>query len=82
LPDEVINGSKAGFGAPVDAWLAEDLREMVDDLLSEDRVRRRGYFQPLVVQKMIREKRSGRRDWSYQIWQLLTLELWLQIFID
>jgi hypothetical protein len=39
-------------------------------------------FQPPVVQKMIREQRSGRRDWSYQIWQLLTLEVWLQSFID
>jgi len=31
---------------------------------------------------MIREQRSGRRDWSFQIWQLLTLDLWLQTFID
>ena len=37
LPEEVLNQPKAGFAAPVDYWLAHDLREMVDDLLSESR---------------------------------------------
>jgi len=82
LPDEVLRQPKAGFGAPVDYWLTYDLREMVDDLLSEDRVRQRGYFEPTAVRQLIEEHRSGRQDWSMQIWQLLTLELWLQTFVD
>lgn len=82
LPDEVLRQPKAGFGAPVDYWLAYDLRSMVDDLLSQDRVRKRGYFQPLSVRTMVDEHRSGHRDWSFQIWQLLTLEMWLETFLD
>src|ERR1700692_35940 len=35
LPDEVLRQPKAGFAAPVDYWLAHDLRPMVDELLSE-----------------------------------------------
>ena len=34
LPREVLRQPKAGFAAPVDYWLAQDLREMLDDLLS------------------------------------------------
>ncbi|HEY4901906.1 MAG TPA: asparagine synthase (glutamine-hydrolyzing), partial [Candidatus Sulfotelmatobacter sp.] len=34
LPREVLQQPKAGFAAPVDYWLAHDLKEMVDDLLS------------------------------------------------
>jgi len=82
LPPEVLNAPKAGFGAPVDYWLANELKPMVDDLLSEETVRRRGYFSPAFVRRIICEQRSGRRDWSYQIWQLLTFELWLQTFMD
>ena len=37
LPREVLKQPKAGFAAPVDYWLANDLKEMVDDLLSEHR---------------------------------------------
>jgi asparagine synthase (glutamine-hydrolysing) len=82
LPEEVLCQPKAGFGAPVDYWLAHDLREMVDELLSEDKVKRRGFFEPRAVQRLVEEHRSGRQDWSMQIWQLLTLELWLQTFVD
>jgi hypothetical protein len=31
---------------------------------------------------MIDEQRRGRADWSLQIWQFLTFELWLRTFID
>jgi asparagine synthase (glutamine-hydrolysing) len=82
LPDEVMRQPKAGFAAPVDYWLAHDLRPMVDDLLSESRVRSRGLFRPDVVRNYIDEHRRGAEDWSMQIWQLLTLEIWMQLFLD
>jgi asparagine synthase (glutamine-hydrolysing) len=82
LPDEVLRQPKAGFAAPTDYWLANDLREMTDDLLSESRLRGRGLFHPERVQRLIAEHRSGRQDWSMQIWQFLTLELWMQNFMD
>ena len=82
LPREVLQQPKAGFAAPVDYWLAHDLKEMVDDLLSPAQVARRGLFQPAAVQRYIDEHRSGRHDWSMQLWQFLTLELWMQTFLD
>ena len=82
LPEEVLRQPKAGFAAPVDYWLAHDLRPMVDDLLSESQVRRRGLFRPEVVRRYIDEHRRGAEDWSMQIWQLLTLEIWMQLFLD
>jgi asparagine synthase (glutamine-hydrolysing) len=82
LPEEVLKQPKAGFAAPTDYWLAHDLREMTDDLLSESRVRERGLFRPEAVSKFVDEHRSGKQDWSMQIWQFLTLELWMQNFLD
>jgi asparagine synthase (glutamine-hydrolysing) len=82
LPEEVMRQPKAGFAAPVDYWLANDLRPMVDDLLSESQVKRRGLFRPEVVRSYIDEHRRGAEDWSMQIWQLLTLEIWMQLFLD
>jgi asparagine synthase (glutamine-hydrolysing) len=82
VPDEVMRQPKAGFAAPVDYWLAHDLRPMVDELLSESQVRRRGLFRPEIVRGYINEHRRGAEDWSMQIWQLLTLEIWMQLFLD
>jgi asparagine synthase (glutamine-hydrolysing) len=82
LPEEVLRQPKAGFFAPIDYWLAHDLRPMVDDLLSEQQIRRRGLFQPAVVRAFIDQHRSGQHDWSMQIWQFLTLEIWMRLFLD
>jgi asparagine synthase (glutamine-hydrolysing) len=82
LPPEVLRQPKAGFAAPVDYWLAHDLKEMVDDLLSESRIRERGLFRPEAVRSFVDQHRRGEQDWSMQIWQFLTLELWMQTFLD
>jgi asparagine synthase (glutamine-hydrolysing) len=82
LPQEVLRQPKAGFAAPVDYWLAHDLKEMVDDLLSESRIRDRGLFRPEAVRAFVGEHRRGEQDWSMEIWQFLTLELWMQTFLD
>ena len=82
LPAEVLEQPKAGFAAPVDYWLANDLRDMVDELLSEKQVRERGLFRPEMVRRFVDEHRSGAQDWSMQIWQFLTLELWMRVFLD
>jgi asparagine synthase (glutamine-hydrolysing) len=82
LPAEVLRQPKAGFAAPVDYWLAHDLREMVDDLLSETDIRERGLFRPEAVRRFVDEHRCGAEDWSMQIWQFLTLENWMRIFLD
>lgn len=82
LPATVLRQPKAGFGAPIDYWLRHDLAPMVDDLLSEQGLRQRGLFDAGAVRQMICQQRTGRVDWSLQIWQLLTLEIWFRTFID
>src|ERR1051325_4913172 len=59
LPEEVLCQPKAGFAAPVDYWLANDLRPMVDDLLSESQVRSRGLLRPGSVNKFVKENRHS-----------------------
>jgi asparagine synthase (glutamine-hydrolysing) len=82
LPREVLRQPKAGFAAPVDYWLAHDLKEMTDELLAVPRIQKRGLFRAEAVRGFIEEHRSGRRDWSMQLWQFITLELWMQTFLD
>ncbi len=82
LPPEVLRQPKAGFAAPVDYWLANDLREMVDDLLCETSIRKRGLFRSEAIHRFVDEHRNGNADWSMQIWQFLTLENWMRVFLD
>jgi len=82
LPKEIIWRKKAGFGAPIRSWLRGPLKPMVDDLLSEENIRRRGLFDPLAVRRIVEINGSGAEDLSLQVFQLLGLELWFQHFMD
>jgi asparagine synthase (glutamine-hydrolysing) len=82
LPREVVWRKKAGFGAPVRSWLRGALRPLVDDLLSEETVRRRGLFRPAEVRRVVEANQSGREDFGLHVFQLLTLELWHREFLD
>ena len=41
-----------------------------------------GLFRPEAVRALVDEHRRGTQDWSMQIWQFLTFELWMQTFLD
>lgn len=82
LPRDIVWRKKAGFGAPIRSWLRGALKPMVDDLLSESRVKGRGLFDAAEVRRIIETNLSGREDLNLQVFQLLVLELWMQEFID
>lgn len=82
LPHKIIYRPKASFGAPIRSWISNDLRLMVDELLSEESVTKRGFVNYNVVKKLITDDRNGTADNAYQIYQLLTLELWCREFLD
>jgi len=58
------------------------LRPLINDLLSEETIKRRGIFRPIEVKRVIDANNSGREDNNLQVFQLLGLELWQRRFID
>jgi asparagine synthase (glutamine-hydrolysing) len=82
LPRDIIYRPKSGFGVPLRRWLRQDLRTMVDDTLDSASIRRRGFFEPAAVKKLIELDRSGALDGSYTIYTLMSIELWCRQFLD
>jgi asparagine synthase (glutamine-hydrolysing) len=82
LPNRIIWRRKAGFGAPLRAWLREDLAPLVSDLLSEQTVQSRGLVEPAVVSDLRAQHDAGQADNAFRLYTLLTLELWCRTFLD
>lgn len=82
LPNEVIYRRKTGFGTPLRHWLKSDLKYLVDELLNDENINRRGIFKPQAVQELLSQDRSGKEDFSYPIFSLLCIELWCRLFVD
>jgi asparagine synthase (glutamine-hydrolysing) len=76
LPEEILNGKKAGFSLPVARWLREDLRGLLEDTLSVSRLKRDALFDPTAVAELKREHYSRTRDRSSVLWGLLMFHLW------
>ena len=82
LPREIVHRPKASFNAPLRAWIRGPLAAMVDELLSETSLRKRGFYDPATVRNLIDADRRGVDDHGMVIWTLLTTELWFRKFFD
>jgi asparagine synthase (glutamine-hydrolysing) len=82
LPDEIIHRRKAGFMIPLATWLKKDLRDMVEDLCSKERLERGGLFSPDGVRRLLDEHFNDVRDHRKLIWTLVTFQAWSRNYLE
>lgn len=78
LPHDVLYRTKMGFSVPLAAWLRGPLAQRVREALLGGAVARSGYFEPSVLEQLLREHASGRADHSATLWKLLMLDAFLR----
>jgi asparagine synthase (glutamine-hydrolysing) len=76
LPHEIVHRPKASFGAPLRAWVRNDLKELINDVLVGGELVQAGMLRKEPLLQLIADERAGREDYAKQIWQLLSMELW------
>ncbi len=77
LPPQVIKRPKKGFGMPVAHWLKGPWRDLLIDTLGGGAAGRTGWFDQAVVDSLIDDHLSGRRDRRKPLWTLLMFHWWL-----
>jgi asparagine synthase (glutamine-hydrolysing) len=78
VPRELIERPKKGFGIPLEKWLREELKDWAESLLNENKLYQQGYLNSYLVRKYWSEHLSGKRNWSYLLWNILMFQAWLE----
>ncbi len=81
VPESLSERPKMGFGVPIDQWFRGELNPLLMDYLSPERLRRQGIFNPVLVEKKIKEHLSGKRNHQYRLWAILMWEMWREQWI-
>ncbi len=82
LPAAVLSHPKQGFMIPLGDWLRAELRGTMEELLAPERVRARGLFEPVEVERLKREHLARRRSHADRLWTLMMAELWTREYLD
>jgi asparagine synthase (glutamine-hydrolysing) len=82
VPRDVLYRRKQGFSMPLVHWFRQDPSPRLLEILQEPKTLQRGYFNPDGLRRRLHEHRSGWRDRSWEIWQLLIFELWHRNFLE
>jgi asparagine synthase (glutamine-hydrolysing) len=82
LPSAIVHGKKRGFSIPAAAWLRAELEPFARETLSEETLRRQGFFEPRVVRSLLDDHVAGREDLSRQLWGLLAFTLWHERHVE
>lgn len=80
LPGYVYEQRKMGFGAPIGAWLRNELRELTEDLLGESHLRAQGLFDVGAVGRLVRDHYARRSDHTDQLLALIVFQLWFRSY--
>jgi asparagine synthase (glutamine-hydrolysing) len=81
LPPEVVRRRKRGLMTPYAHWLRGDLPDFAEESLSETSIREKGYFNPGVVRSMLEHHRTGRRNYSMELMNVVAVQVWHDLFM-
>jgi asparagine synthase (glutamine-hydrolysing) len=77
VPNSFFDRPKAGFSIPLAQWLRGPLREWAEELLTEERIKREGYFDCQKIRSAWVQHQNGTYDRSLHLWNILMFQSWL-----
>ena len=82
IPEEVANAVKQGFSAPDASWFKGESIDYVNRIVNDPNSRIYEFMNSSAVHKLVDAHMSGAENKRLLIWSLLSLESWMDEFVD
>lgn len=76
IPEKLFLRKKQGFGIPINNWLREDLKYLLDKYLGESLIKKYNIFDYDYISKLLEAFYVGKND-DNKVWVLLMFQMWL-----
>ena len=80
LPSEVVYQTKKGFPVPVAAWFRAGLHDLAAEMLLDKKSSTGCFLDQTCIKRLLSWHKTGRHDFSNELWGLLVLEYWFSTF--
>lgn len=81
LPKETLYRNKQGFSIPIKNWLKDELKPLMEEVLSSKRIKKEGFFNPDYVDRLKVEHLNGIENHSHRLWALMVFEIWQDVYL-
>jgi len=76
IPKELMERPKMGFAIPIKNWLANELKDHLEEYLDEKLLKEQGIFNVGFVTKLKHDFLAGKKEYELKIWYLLMFQMW------
>jgi asparagine synthase (glutamine-hydrolysing) len=76
LPPAVLKQRKWGFSLPIEHWLRQELRPVLEDALNDSQIESSGIFCMKEIRSLAHEHLSGARERTDVLWRYLFFTRW------
>ena len=82
IPQSLLDRPKMGFAIPIGNWMGNELKEHVEEYLSETRIKSQGIFNWEYVNKLKTDFFNGRKEYDAKLWYFLMFQMWYEKWMN
>lgn len=76
IPRELVDRPKKGFGAPINEWFKNDLKDLYDEFLDPVKLKNDGIFNHVEVTNLLDSYYMNKGVNPHKLWFLLVFQMW------
>jgi asparagine synthase (glutamine-hydrolysing) len=78
IPKNKMDRPKSGFSIPIEKWLSNELKSLVQEYLEDALLVKQQIFVPEEIQKIKSDFFNGKKENGLKIWYLLMFQMWYE----
>ena len=78
IPKPLLDRPKKGFSVPFSAWMKNELKPLLMEILSVENLKKDGILNPEYVINIRNNFLNGKEEYKYKLWSILLYQLWYE----